>query len=52
MNWFQLIAALLPIAEEITKAIADAQALGKAPADIHASIVEHAAGTPAKIREI
>lgn len=52
MNYWLLIQALLPIGEEIVKAIADAQAAGKAPADIHQTVVDHTAALPAKIRQV
>ena len=50
MKWFQLIASLLPIAEAIFKSIEDALSAGKQPADIHQTIVDHAAELPAKVR--
>lgn len=50
MNWLQLIVALLPIFEEVTKAIADATAAGKSTTSIHDAIVNHVAGVPAQIR--
>jgi len=51
MNFFALISGLLPIAEEIFKAIQDAIAAGKSALDVHQTIVDHAAALPAKIRE-
>lgn len=51
MRWFQLIAALLPIAEEVFASITDALNAGKKPADIHSTVVDHVAALPAKIRE-
>jgi len=50
MNWFQLIAALLPIAEEVEKAIADAEAAGTPATTTHQAIVDHMAQLPATIR--
>ena len=50
MNWLQLILGLAPIIEQVAKAIADARAAGKHPDSIHATVVDHAAELPAKIR--
>lgn len=51
MNWFRLIAELMPVVEEVIKSIADALAAGKSPIAIHGTIADHAAALPAKIRE-
>lgn len=50
MNFWMLFTALIPIAEQITKAIADAIAAGKDPAVIHQTVVDHASQLAAKIR--
>ena len=52
MNWLLLVQALLPVVDEVLKAIAAAQAAGKAPADIHSTVVDHVAQLPAKIRTV
>ena len=52
MKWFQLITALLPLAEEIAKAVEDAINAGKAPADVHQTITDHVSELPAKIRAV
>jgi hypothetical protein len=51
MNFWMLFTELLPIAEQIAKAIAAAEAAGKDPALIHQTVIDHAAQLPAKIRE-
>lgn len=50
MNWFQLILSLLPIVEEVAKAIADATAAGKQPAAVHQTIIDHVSQLPAVVR--
>ena len=50
MNWLKLIITLVPIVEEVVKAIGDAQAAGKHPDSIHATTVDHIAELPGKIR--
>ena len=51
MNWFQLIAALLPFAESIFQAIQDALNAGKSQAQVHNAILDHTAQLASKIRE-
>lgn len=51
MNFWMLFTALLPIVEQIAKAIEAAALAGKDPAVVHQTIVDHAAQLPAKIRE-
>jgi hypothetical protein len=51
MNFWTLFTELLPVAEQIAKAIAAAAAAGKDPALIHQTVIDHAAQLPAKIRE-
>jgi hypothetical protein len=51
MNFWMLFTELLPIAEQIAKAITAAEAAGKNPALIHSIITDHAAQLAAKIRE-
>ena len=50
MQWFQLIAALLPIAEEVFAAIQQVIASGKTPAQVQGALVDHLTATPAAIR--
>ncbi len=52
MKWFQLITALLPLVEEVAKAIADALAAGKQPDTIHTAVVDHVSQLPAQIRAV
>jgi hypothetical protein len=52
MKWFALIAALLPVAEEIFKAIADTLAAGRTPDAIHTAVVDHVTALPAQIRAV
>jgi len=50
MNWIKLVLAVLPIVEEIIKAVGDASAAGKSPDAMHNTVVDHTAQLPAKIR--
>ena len=51
MNFWMLFTELLPIAEQVAKAIANATAAGKDPELIHQTVIDHFAKLPAKIRE-
>ena len=50
MNWVKLILALVPVVEQVIKAIGDAQAAGKHADSIHATAIDHVAELPGKIR--
>jgi hypothetical protein len=49
-DWLKLVVALIPVAEAVIKAVSDAQAAGKPPADTHQTIADHLAELPGKIR--
>lgn len=50
MNWLKLVLAVLPIVEEVIKAVGDAQAAGKPSDAVHNTVVDHVALLPGKIR--